>query len=156
MRFTSIDTMISYVKKAQQGSMNTLKLKTEEIAKTVTEKEVGSVEKRSKYNSMYVPTGDIINCIKASVTLNLITLKWQDNGGWFNALDKSEHVYAPWALEEGTVWDKGTNLKTGNINYKPPTDFVDKTDEQIKKQLPKIYQDAMKGQGVPLKRKRSK
>lgn len=154
MRFKSIDDMVKYIEDAQQKSMDVLRMNTEDIAKRITEKEVGSVSKRSKYNSIYVPTGDIINCIKANVTLNLITLKWQDNGGWFNVLDKDEHVYAPWALEEGFVWDKGTQIKNEKYVYKPPTHFVDKTDEKLQAELPKVYLKAMKGQGIPLKRKR--
>lgn len=152
MKFKSIDQLVNYVESAQKQSATPIANETKEIALRVTTKEVGTVSQRYNKNNYYIPTGDIFNCIETNVTLNLITLIWKDNGGWSSVFGDNEHMYAPWALENGTVWDKGTSIKTGNYIYKEPTEFVKKTDEQRRNKIPKVYINFMRGNGIPIKR----
>lgn len=152
MRFKSIEQMISYIKSAQQESTTPIANETKSIALRITEEEVGSVAEREKANTMYTPTGDILRCIETSVSLNLITLTWKDNGGWTSILDEGKHMYAPEKLEEGGVWDKGTRPAIDFFVYKPPTHFVDKTDKERRNEIPNVYLKFMKGKGISIKR----
>lgn len=155
MKFKSIDQLVDYVKSAQNQATVPIAAETKKIAVKVTTKEVGTVSQRSGRNNIYEPTGDIFRCIETNVTLNLITLVWRDNGGWesvFGDKDNHPHMYAPWALENGMVWDKGTNLSTDNYVYKDATEFVKKTDEERRQKIPKVYLSFMRGNGIPIKR----
>lgn len=109
---------------------------TEKVMKEVTESQVQG------------DTGDMINCIGITEqTNNSITVAWQDNGGWFSLSDKTlgQHMYAPWALENGKTFEIGMPMFSGF--YHEETTLEETSAKEMEKKSVEIARNILSRNG---------
>ncbi|MGL4453547.1 MAG: hypothetical protein ACRDDY_19630 [Clostridium sp.] len=93
-------------------------------------------------------SGDIFECIGTnSKTNESLELSWQDTGDWYSLAEKTkgDHMYAPWALENGKVWDWSSSAK-----YKPATTLEETSTEIIEKDSKEISMKILKQKGFDI------
>lgn len=108
--FSSIDEVSKFIKtRCYSQILDEVADETESVMKEVTEDQVqGS-------------TGDMINCIGETERSNdSVTVAWQDNGNWFSLSEKTygDHMYAPFALENGYTFEIGKPMFSGFYHEK--------------------------------------
>lgn len=122
--FNSLESLSLYIKnQCFEEIINEVGKKTEETMKEVTESQVQG------------DTGDIINCIGITEQSNdSVTVAWQDNGNWFSESSKTkgQHMYAPWALENGKTFEIGKPMFKGHYHEK--TTLVETSKEIMTKE----------------------
>lgn len=120
--FGSIDGVSNFIKsKCYDQILNEVGREAEKVMKEVTE------------NQVQGNTGDIINCIGVTEQSNdSVTIAWQDNGNWFSLHNETygNHMYAPWALENGTTFEIGKPMFQGY--YHPQTTLAETSAKQMK------------------------
>lgn len=135
MEFNSIDEMVRFIESQSISVNKELAEDMVHIAKKNTK------EEQYKYTpETYVRTGKLIECIEGKSTKDSIEIEWR-NLGWSN-YNKTKKVYAPGALENGTTYGKG--------GYRPATNFVDETYDELENKIPKKYKNIMKDKGIPI------
>lgn len=98
--------------------------------------------------------GDIFKCVGTnSKTNDSLELAWQDTGGWFSLAEKTkgDHMYAPWALEHGKVWDFSKGSSPDNPIYKPATTLEETSTEIIEKDSEEISRKVLKQKGFDVR-----
>lgn len=144
MEFSSLEELVRYVESKQSRAMNSVGKEMKEIMKQETNSQVDAYS-----NSIYENTGDIIDCIDITdMSKDSVEVSWKDNGDWHSVID-GNHMYAPYALENGTAWGRGKTRT--NLSYRPKTNFVEESMDKIKSEIPNEYKRIMNGLGVPLK-----
>lgn len=136
MEFNSIEEMVTYIK-SQSASVNAMLADDMvDIAKKNTK------EEQYKYTpETYERTGKLIDSIKPTkVTDDSIEVEWT-NPGWLS-YDKKKYIYATGALEEGTTYGVG--------GYRPATNFVEETYDELEDKIPNDYKKAMKSRNIPI------
>lgn len=139
--FSSINEVSNYITSQCFNEMlEEIGKKTEETMKQVTEDQVQG------------DTGDMINCIGITEqTNNSVTVAWQDDkGSWFSLASNThgQHMYAPWALEEGKTFEIGKPMFQGF--YHPKTTLKQTSEEIMRKESVDIARKilAKRGFGV--------
>lgn len=108
--FSSIDEVANFIKsKCYKQILNEVGREAETTMKKVTEEQVQG------------DTGDMVNCIGITEETNdSVTVGWQDNGSWFSLANETrgQHMYAPWALENGKTFEIGKPMFSGYYHEK--------------------------------------
>lgn len=136
MEFNSIEEMVRYIESQSVSANATLADNMVDIAKENTK------EEQYKYTpETYKRTGKLIDSIKATkITKDNIEIEWT-NPGWLS-YDKKKYIYATGALENGTTYGVG--------GYRPATNFVEETYNELEDKIPIDYKKAMKSRGIPI------
>ena len=95
-------------------------------------------------------SGDIFESIGTNIKTNdSLELSWQDKGGWYSLAEKTkgDHMYAPWALEHGKVWDFSSGSTPDNPIYKKATTLEDTSTEIIERDSEEITRKVLKRKG---------
>lgn len=141
--FSSIDDLANYIKNScYKDIIEEVKTDGIKTMKEVTEDQVEGI------------TGDVIECIGVIEESNSsVTMGWQDNGGWYSlaAKTKGDHMYAPWALEHGKVWDFSAGSTPENPIYKEATTLEETSTEIIEKDTEITYKKIMRQKGFNIK-----
>jgi hypothetical protein len=98
-------------------------------------------------------TGDILESIDVvEESDNHIVFAWKDNGGWYSISSKTygKHMYAPWALEHGKVWDISGGSTPDNPIYKNATTLESSSTEIIEKDSINTLKRIMKKNGFKI------
>ena len=99
-------------------------------------------------------SGDIFQSVGTNIKTNdSLELSWQDNGGWYSLAEKTKgnHMYAPWALEHGKVWDFSAGSTPQNPIYKKPTTLEETSTEIIEKDSEDITRKILRRKGFDVK-----
>lgn len=135
--FSSINEVSAFIKnRCFEQILNDVGRETEKVMKDVTESQVEG------------DSGDIINCIGITEqTNNTITVAWKDNGGWFSLADKTygEHMYAPWALENGYTFEIGKPMFSGY--YHEQTTLEESSADLMREKSVKIARNILSRNG---------
>lgn len=140
-KFSSLEGVISYIK-------NTCH---EEALREISEKSIETMQEVTK-EQVTGDTGDIINCIGVTnIDNNSVLIEWQDKGDWFSVAKDTygQHMYAPWALENGKTFAPGKPMFSGF--YKEPTTLALTSKEIIEKDAPDTYRSVMKSKGFKVR-----
>lgn len=142
-KFSSLNEAVAYIRNTCiEESLEKIGETGVEIMKVVTDEQVeGS-------------TGDVLNCIGISdITNDTISLEWQDRGNWFSLANSTygNHMYAPWSLENGKVWDVSGGSSPYNPIYKAPTTLAITSAELIQKESKSICSSVFKSKGFKVK-----
>ena len=95
-------------------------------------------------------SGDIFEVVGTNIKTNdFLELSWQDKGGWYSLAEKTKgnHMYAPWALEHGKVWDFSAGSTPDNPIYKKATTLEDTSTEIIERDSEEITRKVLKRKG---------
>lgn len=142
-KFSSVEDLASYIKKScHKDILDKISEDGIETMKEVTQDQVKGW------------TGDVIECIdETSRTNRSVELTWQDNGSWhsLSSKTKGKHMYAIWALENGTVWDWSAGSTEDNPIYKPPTTLEDTSTDIIERDSKETYVKVMRQKGFDVK-----
>ena len=134
MVFNSVEEAEAYIEKQLQGACQSVADEMVDIAKRETQAQT----QRGKGAPFYANTGNVINCIDATkISTKEVEITWQDNGGWYSVIT-GEPFYAPWALENGTVW------------YQSSTNFVDSSFSRIQSDIPPLLVSYLRARGIPI------
>lgn len=137
-KFNSIEDVAKYIKSTCNP----------EIIDKIEESGIETMENVTK-EQVDGWNGDIFKCVGTnSKTNNSLELAWQDTGGWFSLAKETygDHMYAPWALENGKVW----NL-SGSTKYKPATTLEETSTEIIEKDSEEISRKVLKQKGFDVR-----
>ena len=99
-------------------------------------------------------SGDIFQSVGTNIKTNdSLELSWRDNGRWYSLAEKTKgnHMYAPWALEHGKVWDFSAGSSPNNPIYKKPTTLEETSTEIIEKDSKEITKKILKRKGFKVK-----
>lgn len=135
--FGSISELVSFIENNCHPDV------ISEISKTGTE-----IMKQVTEDQVEGNTGDIINCIGETERSNdSLTLAWQDNGSWFSLANETygNHMYAPWALENGKTFEPGRPMFSGF--YKEQTTLQETSTKLINDESKDIYRKILSSKG---------
>ena len=137
--FNNINALSSYIKhNCFNDILDEIGKKSVETMKKVTQEQVSG------------QTGQVIECIGVEdKTDDTITISWQDKGSWFSLSSKTygQHMYAPWALENGKVWNISGGSTPNNPIYKPPTHLLEESKKIIEKDSQEIVKNVLRTKG---------
>ena len=99
-------------------------------------------------------SGDIFQSVGTNIKTNdSLELSWRDNGRWYSLAEKTKgnHMYAPWALEHGKVWDFSAGSSPKNPIYKKPTTLEETSTDIIEKDSEDITRKILRRKGFKVK-----
>lgn len=136
--FNSIEDVSHYIRnQCFSEIIDEVGKKTEETMKQVTEDQVQG------------NTGDMVNCIGITEQSNdSVTVAWQDDkGDWFSLSSNTygEHMYAPWALENGKTFEIGKPMFQGF--YHPKTTLEETSKEIMREESVNIARKILNRKG---------
>lgn len=142
-KFNSLEDVIGYIKNSCNPDI--IDEVEREGLKTMEDVTRNQVDGWSK---------DIFKSIGTNVKTNdSLELSWQDTGGWYSLSEKTKgkHMYAPWALEHGKVWDFSAGSTPDNPIYKEATTLEETSTEIIEKDSKDIARKVLKRKGFDVK-----
>ena len=142
-KFSSLEAVVSYIK----NSCNP------EIIDEIEREGLKTMEDVTR-DQVDGWSGDIFQSVGTNIKTNdSLELSWQDNGGWYSLAEKTKgnHMYAPWALEHGKVWDFSAGSSPNNPIYKKPTTLEETSTEIIEKDSKEITRKILKRKGFNIK-----
>ena len=142
-KFSSIDEIASYIKNScNPDIIDEIEREGLKTMEDVTNQQVAGWSR------------DIFQSIGTNIKTNdSLELSWQDNGGWHSLASKTRdnHMYAPWALEHGKVWDFSAGSTPKNPIYKKPTTLEETSAERIEKDSEDITRKILRRKGFDVK-----
>ena len=142
-RFNSLDDVISYIKTScNPDIIDEIEREGLKTMEDVTRDQVDGW------------SGDIFQSVGTNIKTNdSLELSWRDNGGWYSLAEKTKgnHMYAPWALEHGKVWDFSAGSSPKNPIYKKPTTLEETSTEIIEKDSKEITKKILRRKGFKVK-----
>ena len=142
-KFSSLEAVVSYIK----NSCNP------EIIDEIEREGLKTMEDVTR-DQVDGWSGDIFQSVGTNIKTNdSLELSWQDNGGWYSLSEKTkgDHMYAPWALEHGKVWDFSAGSSPKNPIYKKPTTLEETSTEIIEKDSEDITRKILRRKGFDVK-----
>lgn len=79
-----------------------------------------------------------------------ITMEFQDNGDWRDALGSKGHAFPLEKFEEGKVWGVGTNSDKSIFNYLPATNIMDESVNKCEQEIPDKFRAFLQSKGIPI------
>ena len=142
-RFNSLDDVISYIKTScNPDIIDEIEREGLKTMEDVTRDQVDGW------------SGDIFQSVGTNIKTNdSLELSWRDNGRWYSLAEKTKgnHMYAPWALEHGKVWDFSAGSSPKNPIYKKPTTLEETSTEIIEKDSKEITKKILRRKGFKVK-----
>ena len=142
-KFNSLDDVISYIKTScNPDIIDEIEREGLKTMEDVTRDQVDGW------------SGDIFQSVGTNIKTNdSLELSWRDNGRWYSLAEKTKgnHMYAPWALEHGKVWDFSAGSSPNNPIYKKPTTLEETSTDIIEKDSEDITRKILKRKGFKVK-----
>ena len=142
-KFNSLDDVISYIKTScNPDIIDEIEREGLKTMEDVTRDQVDGW------------SGDIFKSVGTNVKTNdSLELSWRDNGRWYSLAEKTKgnHMYAPWALEHGKVWDFSAGSSPNNPIYKKPTTLEETSTDIIEKDSEEITRKILRRKGFKVK-----
>ena len=142
-KFNSLDQVVSYIKNScNPDIIDEIEREGLKTMEDVTRDQVDGW------------SGDIFQSVGTNIKTNdSLELSWRDNGRWYSLAEKTKgnHMYAPWALEHGKVWDFSAGSSPNNPIYKKPTTLEETSTDIIEKDSEDITRKILKRKGFKVK-----
>lgn len=142
-KFNSLDDVVSYIKRScNPDIIDEIEREGLKTMEDVTRDQVDGW------------SGDIFKSVGTNIKTNdSLELSWRDNGRWYSLAEKTKgnHMYAPWALEHGKVWDFSAGSSPNNPIYKKPTTLEETSTDIIEKDSEDIARKILKRKGFKVK-----
>lgn len=144
MIFSSLEDLKSYVEKKHLQALEEVGEEMKDIMKKETTEQVYHA-----YNpNAYETTGQLLDSIDITdMSKNSVTVEWQDNGDWTSV--NGEHFFPMYGLESGKTWGEGSTRL--NPKYRPKTNLLEESINEIEREIPNEYRKIMNGLGVPVR-----
>ena len=142
-KFNSLDDVVSYIKRScNPDIIDEIEREGLKTMEDVTRDQVDGW------------SGDIFQSVGTNIKTNdSLELSWRDNGRWYSLAEKTKgnHMYAPWALEHGKVWDFSAGSSPNNPIYKKPTTLEETSTDIIEKDSEDITRKILRRKGFKVK-----
>ena len=142
-KFNSLDDVVSYIKRScNPDIIDEIEREGLKTMEDVTRDQVDGW------------SGDIFKSVGTNIKTNdSLELSWRDNGRWYSLAEKTKgnHMYAPWALEHGKVWDFSAGSSPNNPIYKKPTTLEETSTDIIEKDSEDITRKILRRKGFKVK-----
>ena len=142
-KFNSLDDVVNYIKRScNPDIIDEIEREGLKTMEDVTRDQVDGW------------SGDIFKSVGTNIKTNdSLELSWRDNGRWYSLAEKTKgnHMYAPWALEHGKVWDFSAGSSPGNPIYKKPTTLEETSTDIIEKDSEDITRKILRRKGFKVK-----
>ena len=142
-KFNSLDDVVSYIKRScNPDIIDEIEREGLKTMEDVTRDQVDGW------------SGDIFKSVGTNIKTNdSLELSWRDNGRWYSLAEKTKgnHMYAPWALEHGKVWDFSAGSSPNNPIYKKSTTLEETSTDIIEKDSEDITRKILKRKGFKVK-----
>ena len=142
-KFNSLDDVVNYIKRScNPDIIDEIEREGLKTMEDVTNDQVDGWR------------GDIFKSVGTNIKTNdSLELAWRDNGRWYSLAEKTKgnHMYAPWALEHGKVWDFSAGSSPNNPIYKKPTTLEETSTDIIEKDSEDITRKILKRKGFKVK-----
>ena len=142
-KFNSLDDVVSYIKRScNPDIIDEIEREGLKTMEDVTRDQVDGW------------SGDIFKSVGTNIKTNdSLELSWRDNGRWYSLAEKTKgnHMYAPWALEHGKVWDFSAGSSPNNPIYKKSTTLEETSTDIIEKDSEDITRKILRRKGFKVK-----
>ena len=142
-KFNSLDDVVNYIKRScNPDIIDEIEREGLKTMEDVTRDQVDGW------------SGDIFKSVGTNIKTNdSLELSWRDNGRWYSLAEKTKgnHMYAPWALEHGKVWDFSAGSSPNNPIYKKPTTLEETSADIIEKDSEDITRKILRRKGFKVK-----
>ena len=142
-KFNSLDDVVNYIKRScNPDIIDEIEREGLKTMEDVTNDQVDGWR------------GDIFKSVGTNIKTNdSLELAWRDNGRWYSLAEKTKgnHMYAPWALEHGKVWDFSAGSSPNNPIYKKSTTLEETSTDIIEKDSEDITRKILRRKGFKVK-----